>query len=159
MTGVVELFLTRELAELDSRGLLRAPDDGRQREAATLAASALGRELVDASSNDYLGLASLDVSRETDVQVGTAGAGASRLIHGTRLAQVALEQQLAAWVRLPTALLFTSGYAANLGVLSALGTRDTVVLSDRLNHASIIDGCRLGRASVEVVPHLELATI
>jgi 8-amino-7-oxononanoate synthase len=57
---------------------------------------------------------------------------------------------------MPAALLFTSGYAANLGLLSAIGTPDTVVLSDRLNHASIIDGCRLSRAPVEVIPHLDL---
>jgi 8-amino-7-oxononanoate synthase len=155
VTGVLDAFLSHELAELDSGGLLREPDDGQAREAATAAARSLGREFVDASSNDYLGLASVDVSRETGVQVGTPGAGASRLIHGTRAAHVQLERQLAAWVGLPAALLFTSGYAANVGVLSALGARDTVVLSDRLNHASIIDGVRLGRAAVEVVPHLD----
>lgn len=159
MTGVLNAFVSHELAELRSRGLLREPDDGQAREAASTAARALRREFVDASSNDYLGLASLDVSRETGVQVGTAGAGASRLIHGTRAAHVQLERQLAAWVGLPAALLFTSGYTANVGVLSALGARDTVVLSDRLNHASIIDGIRLGRAAVEVVPHLDSAAL
>jgi 8-amino-7-oxononanoate synthase len=153
----VEAFVREELAELTRAGLLRVPDDGEARARATEAARELGRELVDASSNDYLGLTRLDVSRETGVQVGAAGAGASRLIHGTRSAQVELERQLAAWVRLPAALLFTSGYAANVGVLSALGAADTFVISDRLNHASIIDGARLSRATVAVVPHLELS--
>jgi 8-amino-7-oxononanoate synthase len=159
VTGVLDAFVGHELAELESKGLLRMPDDGRGREAATAAAQSLGRELVDASSNDYLGLGALGVSRETDVQVGIAGSGASRLIHGTRPAQLQLEGQLAAWVRLQAALLFTSGYAANLGVLSALGAADTLIISDKLNHASIIDGARLGRARIEVVPHLDLAAV
>ena len=159
MTGVLDLFVGRILGELDEHGLRRVADDGRTREAAATAAHALGCELVDASSNDYLGLAGFDVSRETGVQVGAAGAGASRLIHGTRPAQVQLERELARWVRLPAALLFTSGYAANVGLLAALGEPDTVILSDRLNHASIIDGCRLGRARVEVLPHLDVGAV
>jgi 8-amino-7-oxononanoate synthase len=110
---------------------------------------------VDASSNDYLGLAAQIVSRETDVQGATVGAGASRLIHGSRDAQLALERDLAAWVGLPESLLFTSGYAANVGLVTALGEAGTVVFSDQLNHASIIDGCRLSKADVEVLPHLD----
>jgi 8-amino-7-oxononanoate synthase len=66
---------------------------------------------------------------------------------------------LAAWVGHESALLFTSGYAANLGLVSALGQPGTVVVSDALNHASLIDGCRLSRARVAVVPHLELAAV
>jgi 8-amino-7-oxononanoate synthase len=68
---------------------------------------------------------------------------------------VRLERELADWVTLPEALLFTSGYAANVGLLSAIGGPNTAILSDRLNHASIIDGCRLSRSHVEVVPHLD----
>jgi 8-amino-7-oxononanoate synthase len=59
----------------------------------------------------------------------------------------------------PGSLLFTSGYAANLGLISAVGTSDSVILSDRLNHASIIDGCRLSRARVEVIPHLDIGAL
>jgi 8-amino-7-oxononanoate synthase len=156
VTGVLDLFVSQVLDDLDGRGLRRIPDDGSARDAAATAAAAIERGLIDASSNDYLGLSDLDVSRETGVQVGPPGAGASRLIHGTRQAQVRLEQQLAHWVRLPAALLFASGYAANVGLLSALGESDTVIFSDRLNHASIIDGSRLSRARVEVLPHLDL---
>ena len=143
-----------QLEELQTAGRLRESDDGARRRGAMAAAEELGVDFVDASSNDYLGLAGLDVSRETRVQVG---AGASRLIHGTREPHVALEAALSEWVGSETALLFSSGYAANVGLLSALGVTGGVILSDQLNHASIVDGCRLGRARVEVIPHLDLA--
>jgi 8-amino-7-oxononanoate synthase len=151
-------FFEETLAELGRRQLLREPDDGSCRTATASAAAALGTELLDASSNDYLGLAALAVSRETlSAWPGvSAGSGASRLIHGTRDAHLELEQELASWVRLPAALLFSSGYAANAGLLAALTTSGAVVLSDVLNHASLIDGCRLGRATVRVLPHLDL---
>lgn len=157
MTNAVERFLESRLGELQRSGLLREPDGGERREAARAAAERLGVAFVDASSNDYLGLAEAsDVSRETGVQEVPVGAGASRLIHGTRPAHDALERSLADWVRLPTALLTSSGYAANVGVLSAIGAAGSVIMSDRLNHASTIDGCRLSRATTEVVPHLDL---
>jgi 8-amino-7-oxononanoate synthase len=147
-----------ELAELARRGLLRTPDDGAARRSTEVAATALGVPFVDASSNDYLGLAR-DVSRETPVQAPWPGAGASRLIHGTQPAHLALERALAEWVGLPEALTFSSGYAANVGLLQALGIDGTVLVSDALNHASIVDGCRLSRARVEVVPHRDLGAV
>ncbi len=159
VTGPVDYFAAERLAALGAAGLLRTPDDGERRRLAEAAAAKLGVAFVDASSNDYLGLAGLSVSRETDVQGAPTGAGASRLIHGSRGPQVALEHYLAEWVGLPSALLFTSGYAANLGLVSALGEAGTVVLSDQLNHASIIDGCRLSRATIEVVPHLDASAL
>jgi len=155
---VLEAFAAARLKELDAAGLLRRPDDGRLRSVAVENASRLNVPFIDASSNDYLGLADV-VSRETHVQGVPVGAGASRLIHGTREAHVRLEQALAAWVELPAGLLFTSGYAANVGVLTALGRLGTVIISDRLNHASIIDGCRLSRAICEVVPHLDVTAV
>ncbi len=152
-----EDYLDGRLAELEAGALYRDPDDGRARDEALLAAASLGRPLMDASSNDYLGLAGRHVSRETlgSWTVAT-GSGASRLIHGSRAPHVELEAEVASWVQLPSALLFSSGYAANIGTISALGGPRTVVLSDELNHASIIDGCRLARAEVRVVPHLDL---
>jgi 8-amino-7-oxononanoate synthase len=160
VTSAVEKFVVGRLAELQQGGLLREADDGRRRAAAQRAALALGVEFVDASSNDYLGLAeAADVSRETDVQHAAVGAGASRLIHGTRAAHLALEHSLADWVGLQSALLFSTGYAANVGLLSALGAPGSVIVSDRLNHASIIDGCRLSRATTEIAPHLDLASV
>jgi len=155
----LERFAVARLGELERAGLLRVPDDGRARAEATEAAAAGGWPFVDASSNDYLGLAAAVVSRETDVQGSPLGAGAARLIHGTRSHHLSLEAALADWVRLPTALLLTSGYAANVGLLSALGRSGTLIVSDRLNHASIIDGCRLGRAEVVVTPHLDLSAV
>ena len=94
MSGVLEAYAQEQLSELEGRGLLRVADDGTRREGAERSARAIGVEFVDASSNDYLGFARGDVSRETGVQVGPAGAGASRLIHGTRPAQVQLESAL-----------------------------------------------------------------
>ncbi|MEZ4228683.1 MAG: 8-amino-7-oxononanoate synthase [Polyangiaceae bacterium] len=135
-------FLEQELSALEARGLLRTPPS---------AAPDWG--LLDCSSNDYLGYGR-DVSRETSL-----GAGASRLIHGTTSQHLELEAELADWVRLPAALLFSSGYAANLGCLQALADSEDVVLSDELNHASLIDGCRLSRARVVVLPHNSLEAL
>ena len=84
------------------------------------------------------------------------GAGASRLLGGTRPEHLALEGALAEWVGQDSALLFSSGYAANLGLLSSLAQRGDTVFSDALNHASIIDGCRLSAAEILVYPHLDL---
>lgn len=112
---------------------------------------------VDARSNDYLGLAIRSVSRETmGAGVLRAGAGASRLISGTTAEHLELERALADWLRVETTLVFSSGYAANVGVVSALAGPGDVVFSDALNHASLIDGCRLGRGRVVVTPHLDL---
>ncbi len=158
MSGLADSFAAGELAALESRGLLRHPDDGAARAASAAAARDLGVPFIDASSNDYLGFAAGGVSRETSVQ-GAPGAGASRLIHGTRPEHVELERALAAWIGAPAALLFSSGYAANVGLLQALGTDGTVIVSDALNHASIVNGCRLARARVEVVPHLDVGAV
>jgi 8-amino-7-oxononanoate synthase len=152
----LEQFAKGTLEKLDHDGLLRDSSDG-LRARAVDAAQRLGRPVVDAFSNDYLGLAGGDVSRETPVQSrAPSGAGASRLIHGTHAEHVALEAELAAWVGFESALLFSAGYTANVGIAQALGGPGSVFVSDALNHASLIDGCRLSRARVEVVPHLSL---
>lgn len=135
--------LEPSLEELDRLGLLRTPDT------ALLGAR---EDLLLACSNDYLGLAAEHVSRETPAPV-RQGAGASRLIHGTHPEHVELEAALAVWVEKPTALLFSSGYAANVGTLAALCDREDLIISDRLNHASLVDGCRLSRATVAIVEH------
>jgi len=105
------------------------------------------------ASNDYLGLATRPAA------TGQSGAGASRLIVGEHQAHRDLERALADWLRAEDALLFSSGYAANVGCLSALLHPDDRVVSDALNHASIIDGIRLARAEVVVVPHLDVAAV
>ncbi len=144
--------LNLRLAQLREAGTYRDPAD-----AETRALLAAGGPVLDACSNDYLGLARLpaDVSRETP----TAGSGASRLVQGTRPEHAALEAALASWVGKPAALLFASGYAANVGCLAALLTPESTVLSDRLNHASLVDGCRLARPNLLVYDHLSLTAL
>lgn len=148
--------LASELSAWAERGLLRDPS-----EAGVRRRWAERGRVVDLCSNDYLGLSRADVSRETleDLLASPVGAGASRLIQGTADSHELLERELANWVRLPAALLFSSGYAANVGALSALLGPDDLVVSDALNHASLIDGCRLSRARVVVVPHGDVAAV
>ncbi|WP_428268495.1 8-amino-7-oxononanoate synthase [Haliangium sp.] len=118
-----------------------------------------GREVLDFSSNNYLGLADHDQLIEASVaatrHAGT-GAGASRLILGNKDLHLDLEQALADFHHRRHARLFNSGYNANLGTLQALAGPDDVIFSDALNHASIIDGCRLSRAQVVVYPHADV---
>jgi len=104
-------------------------------------------------SNDYLSLALDRAPAEA------SGAGASRLVSGDRPIHAKLEEAAAALVGQAAALVFTSGYAANVGLLSALAGPGDLVVSDALNHASIIDGARLSRARVAVVPHLDLGAV
>ena len=111
-------------------------------------------------SNDYLGFAGERTELEVvAAQAAASGAGASRLISGEATEHGALERDLAAWVGMPAALAFSSGYAANVGTLAALAGHDDLIVSDALNHASIIDGCRLSRARVVIVPHRDVAAV
>lgn len=139
-TRILE-HLTRELARLEEAGLRRHPRAPRAPGA------------VSFCSNDYLGLAGHFRSEEP------SGAGASRLVDGERDAHVRLEQAFADLVGAKSALAFTSGYAANVGVLSALAGPGDLVVSDALNHASLIDGARLSRARIAVVPHNDVVAI
>ena len=148
-----EALIQEQLQQLARAGLLREPDDGAGRAEVNASAARLGRPVLDASSNDYLDLAEHSVSRETPAR---AGAGASRLIHGTTTEHLQLEAALASWVRAESALLFSSTYSANLGLLAAVGMQGTSILSDAANHASIVDGARLAKAEVEIIPHLDL---
>lgn len=102
-------------------------------------------------SNDYLGLAAEPLTVEA-----LPGAGAARLIAGEQAEHLQLEGAVAQWLGVESALLFTSGYAANVGLLSSLARPGDLVVSDRHNHASIIDGIRLSKAEVAVVPHLDV---
>lgn len=151
-----ESMLTSVLKALEGEGILREPDDGAGRSFASRSAERLGLPLLDATTNDYLGLAERCVSRETSSK---PGASASRLVFGTTEEHLALESALASWVGADSALLFSSAYAANLGLVSALGTSGSLLISDAANHASLIDGARLARAEVAIVPHLDLGSI
>ena len=116
-------------------------------------------------SNDYLGLAGRRPGTgRLDGPVGNPagapwGAGASRLVVGESAAHLALESALAGWLGFEAALTFSSGYAANVGLIASLAERGDLIVSDALNHASIIDGCRLSGARVAVVPHLDVAAV
>ena len=117
------------------------------------------REVLLLCSNNYLGLADDPRVREGAAEAALrwgAGAGASRLISGNMEPHRRLERQLAAFKGREAALLFGSGYLANTGVIAALAGRGQVVFSDELNHASIVDGCRLSRAETFVYRHADL---
>jgi 8-amino-7-oxononanoate synthase len=118
------------------------------------------RTVVSFASNDYLGLshhpAGIAAAHEALQRWGT-GAGSARLVVGARPVHRALEEELADWRGTEAAVLFPTGFAANLGVLTTFGTAGTRILSDELNHASIIDGARLARAEVAVYRHADPA--
>jgi 8-amino-7-oxononanoate synthase len=117
------------------------------------------REVISFASNDYLGLASHPQVRKASIEAierWGSGSGASRLVTGTRTLHHELEGALARWQRTERAMLFSTGYAANLGVLQVFGSGDATIFSDALNHASIIDGCRLAKARSVVFRHNDL---
>ena len=118
-----------------------------------------GQTIVSFASNDYLGLTThpaVIAAAHDALDRWGSGAGSARLIVGSRPIHHELEQALADWRHAERALLFPTGYAANLGVFSAFGGTDVTVVSDELNHAAIIDGCRLSRSRVVVYPHCDL---
>ena len=118
--------------------------------------SDLDQSLVSFASNDYLGLSqhpAVVAAAHDALDRWGAGAGAARLVAGSRPVHGELEAALAEWKREPAALLFPTGYAANLGVLATFGTAGVRILSDERNHASVVDGCRLSRAEVCVYRH------
>ena len=140
--------LAQDLAELEQLGLLRVRPDPIDQGS--------DPNTVYLGSNDYLGYRS--TGRLTRYAIAAAsehpaGAGASRLVLGEHKAHRALEQSLARWFDVEETIVFTSGYAANLGAISALAANVDLIVSDASNHASIIDGCRLSRAKVAVVAH------
>jgi 8-amino-7-oxononanoate synthase len=121
-----------------------------------------GRPVVLLSSNNYLGLAThpaLRAAARDAIDRWGCGAGSSRLIAGHTELHATVERRLAAFKGAEAALLFPSGYQANVGTITALVGPGDHVFSDALNHASIIDGCRLSRAGVRVYPHGDLGTL
>ncbi|QZA33806.1 8-amino-7-oxononanoate synthase [Hydrogenibacillus sp. N12] len=158
----LEAELTEKLRRLKEASLLRrlAVRAGGVPEIEEVGEDGSRTRLLNFSSNDYLGLAGHPALKAAACEAAArygAGAGASRLITGHAPWTAALEADLAAWLEKDAALLFSSGYAAGVGTLSALIERDDVVLSDRLNHASLIDGIRLSRARVRRYRHNDLA--
>lgn len=156
-TTMLKTFLTSQLAELAQNGLYRRLRVVTGAQEGTVVLD--GHEVLLLSSNNYLGLANHPVLKraaQDAVEHYGCGAGASRLISGSMALHQELEHRLATFKHAEAALVFPSGYHANLGIISALmGSGDTI-LSDALNHASIIDGCRLSRANVHVFRHRDM---
>jgi glycine C-acetyltransferase len=150
-------FLGDELIGLKSQGLyrrLRVLDD---RQAARTTID--GREVVNLSSNNYLGLTTHPRLKEKALaaieQLGV-GTGSVRTIAGTMAIHMELERRLADFKKTESAVVFQSGFAANAGTVAAILTKEDIVVSDELNHASIIDGARLSRATIKVFPHRDV---
>jgi glycine C-acetyltransferase len=147
-------YLSRELDDLKQQGLYRHLRilEGEQSHKSTFD----HRQVVNLSSNNYLGLTThprlrekaLDAVRELGV-----GSGSVRTIAGTMDIHMELERRLAAFKKTEAVVVFQSGFAANAGTVAAVLSKDDVVISDQLNHASIIDGARLSRAAIKVFPH------
>ena len=150
-----------ELASLEAQHVTRTIRDFN-------ASSVRGRiapsdeEIVSFASNDYLGLSThpsvVSAARAATERWGF-GAGSARLIAGSRPIHSQLEKELAAWKDEEGALLFPTGFAANYGVLAALARPGTIVYSDELNHASIVDGCRASRSEVRVFSHRDAGAL
>ena len=118
-----------------------------------------GRRVVSFASNDYLGLTqhpAVVAAAHAALDRWGAGSGAARLVVGSRPVHDELETELAAWKHTDRAVLFPTGFAANLGVVSTFGGPGTLICSDELNHASLIDGARLARGDVAVYRHCDL---
>src|SRR5689334_12766615 len=147
-------FLSDELQSLKDQSLFRELRvlDGEQKARASFD----HRTVVNLSSNNYLGLTThprlreraLDAVREFGV-----GSGSVRTIAGTMAIHMELERRLATFKRTEAAVVFQSGFTANAGTVSSILGKDDFIISDELNHASIIDGARLSRATIKVFPH------
>ena len=150
-------YLTPEIDALKAQGVyrhLRVLED-EQRAHTTFD----GRSVVNLSSNNYLGLTTHPRLRERAMQALErygVGTGSVRTIAGTMSLHVELERRLAEFKQTEATVVFQSGFTANAGTVSALLTKDDVIISDELNHASIIDGCRLSRAAIKVFPHKDV---
>ena len=151
-------FLGDELAALKDQGLFRRL---RVLEAEQAARTRIdGREVVNLSSNNYLGLTThprLKAKATAALEQFGVGTGSVRTIAGTMSLHMELERRLADFKKTEAAVVFQSGFAANAGTVAALLTKEDFVISDELNHASIIDGARLSRASIKVFPHRNVA--
>ena len=119
-----------------------------------------GKEVINLASNNYLGLTTHPKLREAAIEATKkfgVGSGAVRTISGTMSIHMELEERIAAFKHSEACVVFQSGFAANAGTVSAILTPEDHIISDELNHASIIDGCRLSRAKIHVFPHKDVA--
>ncbi|MPZ20340.1 MAG: glycine C-acetyltransferase [Luteitalea sp.] len=150
-------YLGMELDSLKEQGLHRQLRilHGEQKATSTFD----GKSVVNLSSNNYLGLTTHPKLREQALraldQLGV-GSGAVRTIAGTMDIHMELERRLASFKQVEAVVVFQSGFAANAGTVAAILGKEDVIVSDALNHASIIDGCRLSRAAIKVFPHRDV---
>lgn len=146
-----------KLALLRQNNLLRHVIDRASAQGARIVID--GKEYLNFASNDYLGLANhpyvIERAKKSMTRYGL-GAGASRLLGGGTVLHHKLEKGIADFKQTESALIFNSGYAANTGIMPALADSTTVIFSDELNHASIIDGCRLSKADTIVYAHRDV---
>ena len=150
-------YLSTEVEGLRQQGLFRSLRVLRSEQAAR--ASIDGRSVINLSSNNYLGLTThpkLRARAEEAIRRYGVGSGSVRPIAGTMELHMELERRLAAFKQTEAVVVFQSGFTANAGTVSSILTKDDVVVSDELNHASIIDGCRLSRAEIKVFPHRDV---
>ena len=150
-------YLSVELESLKSQGLYRRLRvlEGEQQATTTFD----HRQVVNLSSNNYLGLTTHPRLREAAIkaiETFGVGSGSVRTIAGTMAIHMELEERLADFKKTEAAVVFQSGFTANAGTVSSVLTKEDVVISDELNHASIIDGCRLSRAAIKVFPHKDI---
>ena len=121
-----------------------------------------GREVINLASNNYLGLTSDKRLRKASIEACRRnmgwGAGAVRTIAGTMKLHMELEEQIAKFKNVEACVVFQSGFTANAGTVSAVLGKEDLIISDELNHASIIDGARLSRATIKVFKHKEWRT-
>ncbi len=151
-----EHFLSRRLALIERAGRFRSPPDVVTRDG--VRGRVRGRDVVLFCSNDYLGLRCDSAVVRGGVEAAQAwgaGSGSSRLIAGSLPVHRRLEEAVAGWLGTEAALVLPTGYQANLALLGALGRSADRIVSDGLNHASIIDGCRLARADVVRTEHAD----
>jgi glycine C-acetyltransferase len=151
-------FLQHELAELKSKHLYFRLHvlDGEQKPVCLID----GKEVVNLSSNNYLGLTTHPKLRRAAIEAIRrygVGAGAVRTIAGTMRPHMELEEQIARFKHTEACVVFQSGFTANAGTVAAILGKDDLIISDELNHASIIDGCRLSKATIKVFKHRDVA--
>ena len=150
-------LIAAELQEIKRQGLYRQLRHVEGEQGPTILLD--GQEVLNLSSNNYLGLANhpaIRAAAKEAIDRYACGSGASRLISGNMTLHLELEESIAKLKGAEAALVFNSGFQANVGLLSTLVGEGDVIFSDALNHASIIDGCRLSRAEALIYPHCDL---
>src|SRR3954452_4374526 len=150
-------YLSRELDTLKEQGLYRHLRilEGEQAHKTTFD----HQQVVNLSSNNYLGLTTHPRLRERALEAVRrygVGSGSVRTIAGTMSLHMELEERLAAFKNTEAVVVFQSGFTANAGTVSSIIGKDDIIISDELNHASIIDGARLSRATIKVFPHKDI---